>query len=93
MKESQTLKLTIFPTSVRVCARLCWTLCDPMDCSPPGSSVHGVFQARLLEWVAISCSRGSFQPRGQTHPSCISCIGSRFFTNWASWEAHFPLEG
>ena len=44
----------------------CLTLCNPMDCSPPGSSVHGVFQARILEWVAISSSRGSSQPRDQT---------------------------
>jgi len=43
-----------------------------MDCSPPGSSVHGIFQARVLEWVAISFSRGSFQPRDQTLISCIA---------------------
>ena len=41
----------------------CATLCDPMDCCPPGSSVRGIFQARILEWVAISSSRGSFPPR------------------------------
>ena len=41
----------------------CPTLCDPMDCSPPGSSIHGIFQARILEWVAILFSRGSSQPR------------------------------
>ena len=46
--------------------QLCPTLCDPMDCSLPGSSVHGIFQARILEWVAISFSRGSSQPRDQT---------------------------
>ena len=50
----------------------CPTLCDPADCSPPGSSVHGIFQARILEWVAVSSSRGSSQPRDQT---CVSCIG------------------
>ena len=44
----------------------CSTLCDPMDCGPPGSSVHGILQARILEWVAISFSRGSSQPRDQT---------------------------
>ena len=44
-------------------AQLCPTLCDPMDCSPPGSSVHGISQERILEWVAISSSRGSSQPR------------------------------
>ena len=58
---------------VHVCAQLC--LCDSMDCSPPGSSVHGIFQARILEWVAISYSRGSSRPRDQTHISCIFCIG------------------
>ena len=42
----------------------CPTLCHPMDCSPPGSSVHGIFQARILEWVDIPFSRGSSQPRG-----------------------------
>ena len=44
-------------------AQLCLTLCDPMDCSLPGSSIHGIFQARILEWIAISFSRGSSQPR------------------------------
>ena len=45
--------------------------CDPMDCSPPGSSVDGIFQAMILEWIAISFSRGSSQPKEQTHVSCI----------------------
>ena len=49
--------------------------CDPMDCSPPGSSVCGTFQARILEWVVISYSRGSSWSRGQTHVSYVSCIG------------------
>ena len=53
----------------------CPTLRDPMDCSPPGSSVHGISQARILEWVAISSSRGSSQRRDQTHVSCILCLG------------------
>ena len=48
------------------------TLCDPMDCSPAGSSVHGILQARTLEWVAIPFSRGSPLPRGQTQVSCIT---------------------
>ena len=56
-------------------AQSCLNLCDPMDCSPPGSSVDGIFQARTLEWVAISSSGGSSQPRNQTRVSCISCIG------------------
>ena len=58
-----------------VCAQLCPTFCDSMDFSPPGSSVRGIFQARILEWVAISSSRGSFWARGWTDISCISCIG------------------
>ena len=58
-------------------AQSCPTLCDPMDCSLPGSSVHGIFQARILEWVAISFSRGSSQPRDQTR---VSLIAGRRFT-------------
>ena len=53
-------------------AQSCPTLCDPKDCSLPGSSVHGLFQARILEWVTISSSRGSSQPRNRT---CVSFIG------------------
>ena len=53
------------------------TLCNPMDCSLPGSSVHGILQARMLEWVAVSFSRGSCRPRDQTH---IPCIAGGFFT-------------
>ena len=55
--------------------QLCPTLCNPMDYSLPGSSVHGIFQARILEWVAISFSKGSSQPRDPAHVSYISCIG------------------
>ena len=56
-------------------AQLCLTLCNPTGCSPLGCSAHGIFQARILEWVAISFSRGPSWPRDQTHISCISCIG------------------
>ena len=66
-------------------AQSCWTLCDPMDNSLPGSSVHGILQARILEWVAISSSRGSSWPR---HRTWVSCIAGRFFTVWATREAH-----
>ena len=59
-------------------------LCDPMDCSPPDFSVHGIFQARTLEWVAISCSRGSFQLRDWTQ---VSSIAGRVSTIWATREA------
>ena len=65
-------------------AQLCPTLCDPMDCSPPGSLVHGIFQAWILEWVAIPFSRGSSQPRDRTQ---VSHIVSRCFTIWATREA------
>ena len=58
-------------------AKPCPTLCNPMGCSPPGSPVHGIFQARILEWVAISSSRESSQPKDQTHVSCTSCISRR----------------
>ena len=65
----------------------CPTLCDPVGCSPPGSSVHGILQARILEWVAMSFSRGSSWPRDQTL-GLISCIAGRFFTIWVTREAH-----
>ena len=68
-------------------AQSCLTLCDLMDCSPPGSSVHGVFQARILEWVAISFFRGSSQPRDQICISCVSCIGKQILYHWATWGA------
>ena len=60
-----------------VCAQSCLTLCNPMDYSPPGSSVHGTLHARILEWVAISFSKGSSQPRDRTQ---VSCTAGRLFT-------------
>ena len=62
-------------------------LCDPMDCSPPGSSVHGISQARILERVAISYSRGSSPPRGQICVSCISCVGRQILYHWTTRKA------
>ena len=61
--------------------------CDPMDCNPPGSPVHGISQARILEWVVISYFRGSSQPRDPTHVSCISCFGRQILYRCATWEA------
>ena len=61
-------------------AQSCPALCDPMDCSLPGFSVYGIFQARILEWVAISFSRRSSQPRDWTQ---VSCTVGRCFTIWA----------
>ena len=75
---TKAMKVKVFITE------LCPTLCDPMDYSPPGSSVHGIPQARILEWIAISFSRGSSWPRDQTW---VSCIAGRFFTIWATREA------
>ena len=81
--------------ALRSVAQSCPTLRDPVDYSPPGSSVHGIFQARILEWVAISCFRGSSRPRDQTQVSHVSCIGRRVLYHFATWEApvspdHFP---
>ena len=75
-----------------VCAKSlqsCPTLCNAMDCSLPGFSVHGIFQARILDWVAISPSRGSSQPRDQTcFVSCLSCIAGGFFTTSTNFLKH-----
>ena len=67
-------------------AQLCSTLCDPMDYSLSGSSIHGIFQARVLEWVAISFSRGSSRPRDRTQ---VSCIAGRRFYHLNTREAYF----
>ena len=61
----------------------CLTICDPMDCSPPGFSIHKVLQARILEFATISFARACFQPRYQTW---ISCSAGGFFTIWATRE-------
>ena len=60
------------------------TLCDPMDCSLPGSSVHGIFQARILEWVATSYSKGSSWPRDRTCVSCISHLGRQILYHFTT---------
>ena len=62
--------------------QLCPTLCDPVDYSPSGSSVHGILQARILEWVAMPSCRGSSRPRDRTHVSHVSCIGRRGLYHW-----------
>ena len=77
-------------TSV-LCAKpiqLCLTLCNPMDCSPPSSSIHGILQARILEWVAMPSSRRYSQPRDWTHIFYVSYIGSRVLNTSTTWEAH-----
>ena len=86
--HSKLLKFTIIhyhsfcvPSVTQSCA----TLCDSMDCSLPGSSVHGILQTRILEWVATSSSEGSSSFRDQTHISCVSCTGRRILCHWAIW--------
>ena len=64
------------------------TLCNPMDCSLPGSCLHGILQAKILEWAAVPFSRGFSWPRNQTG---VSCIAGRFFTVWAAAAAK-PLQ-
>ena len=77
------------PEWVSGVAQSCPTLCDPVDCSPPISSVHGILQARILECVAISFSRGSSRPRDQTQ---VSHIAGRRFNLWAIREAPRPMQ-
>ena len=79
--------LPCFQSVRQLCAQSCPTLCDPMDYSPPGSSIRVIFHARILEWVAISFSRGSSPPRDRTQVSCVSCIGRRVPYHCATWEA------
>ena len=67
--------------------QLCLTLCDPVDCSPPGSSAHGILQSRILEWVAAPSSRGSSRLRDRTHVSVSPSLIGGFFTTSATWEA------
>ena len=80
------LKMTVCVCCVRSVAWSCPTLCSPTDCSPPGSSVR-VFQARILERIPISYSRGSSRPRDRTRVSCNSCTAGRFFITSVTWEA------
>ena len=70
---------TVYPWKWKkvLVAQLCLTLYDPMDCRLPSSSVHGILQARMLEWIAIPFSKGAFQPRDWTW---VFCIADRFFT-------------
>ena len=66
----------------------CVTLWDPKDCSPPGSSVHGILQAKILDWVAMPTSRGSYWPRNRTLVSCGSCIAGIFFITEQPVKSH-----
>ena len=90
--EQAIFKNQLFPQWVAAAAKslhTCLTLCDPIDGSPPGSSVPGIPQARILEWVAISFFRGSSRPRDRTQ---VSQIAGRCFTVWATRETQYPAE-
>ena len=89
MEDEGVLKCKADMNLLCVCvliAQSCPTLWDPKDCSPQGCSVHGIFQARILEWVAIPSSKGSSQPKDW---SWVSSIADRFFTILDTREAHF----
>ena len=85
--DCNTVWLVSLTVYVHLHAQFCLTLCDSGDCSPPGSSVNGISQARILEWVVMPSSRGSFQPRNQTHvyPSLLNCRWILYY--WATREA------
>ena len=90
-KDSHGLKLQLFPEDGTVAVAVCVLsrvrlFCTIMECSSPGSSVHGILQARTLEWAATSSSRGSFQPRDWTCVPCISCIGRRIRYHCVTWK-------
>ena len=82
-KKQMTQKLFLIKYEVKwsEVTQSCPTLCNPVDCSPPGSTVHGILQARILEWVTISFSRGSSWPRDRTQ---VPHIGGRHFYLWAT---------
>ena len=80
--------LTFLPPAVCLVTQLCPTLCDPLDCSPPASSAHGVFQAKILEWVSISSSRKSSWPRDWTHVSSVPSIAGGFFSHQVTFSIH-----
>ena len=79
-----------FKLGIKVpCAQLCLTPYNPMDCSPPGSSVPGISLARILEWATIFFSRGFSWPTDRTSVSCVSCIGRQILYHWATGKPNF----
>ena len=72
-------------------AQSCLTLCDPMDCSLPGSSVHGILQARILEWVTISSSEGLPDPRIEPAFPVSSALAGGFFSTWGALSLEYPF--
>ena len=88
MVPSTEVAVTLYVHMYVLVTQLCPTLCKLMDCSPSGSSVHGILQARILEWIAIPFSRGCFWPRDQTW---VFCTAGRFFTILATSKVHWSL--
>ena len=88
MKKSEESLLTYACICVCSAAQLHPTLCDPINCSLLGSSVHGILQTRILEWVSISSSRGSSRHRDQTSISCDPCIGRQILNHCATYAYH-----
>ena len=84
LQSLQRLFTCVISTACGLVTKFCPTLCNPIDCSPPGFSVRGIFQIRTLEWAAISCSRESSWTRDQTH---IFCTGRQILYCWATKEA------
>ena len=80
-----------FLSCCHLVVKSCLIFCNPMDHSRPGSFIHGIFQARILECVATSSSRGSSGPRNQTHISCVPCIGRQILYHWAPRKVHVFL--
>ena len=85
--------LPIFPSCNGMHTQSCLTLCDPSDCSTPDSSIHRIFQARILEWVVISYSKGSSQPSNQSCISSTSCTGRWILYHWSHLGRSFPVIG
>ena len=86
--ESTIFKFPLSWINICLVPQLCPAFCNPRADSPPGFSVHGILQARILEWVAIPFSRGSSWPKNWSE---VSCIAGRFFTIWATRETHLCL--
>ena len=87
------VKFCVYLLCVCLVAQSCLTLCHPMNDSPPGSIVLGISQARILEWVDISFSRGSSRSSNWTRISCGSCIGRQILYHWDTWEAQEVIQG
>ena len=84
--KDNSLEVDKTPKYLCLSAQFYPTLCDSMDCNLPGPSIHGVFQATMLEWIAICSSGASSWPGDRTHVSCVSCIGRQMLYHCATWE-------